>query len=149
MGDGIELHPELKNQGTNFLRTPTSVEKLCGHMSMLHECDEKFSFCHSWEFHWLLLDCVKYLYIYDQQQIQWTNHPFCAFHKNLKNIWLHNQHLIQHWSLGACGEGGDIFCATQHKSGGLEISISRGLLIFQMRGGDSRKAFCINSKEIK
>jgi len=40
------------------------------------------------------------------------------------------------------GRGGrDIFCATQHKSGGLEISISRGLLVFQMRGDDSRKAF--------
>jgi hypothetical protein len=45
-------------------------------------------------------------------------------------------------------EGRDIFCATQHKSGGLEISISRGLLVFQMRGGDSRKDFYIQGNKI-
>ncbi len=145
MGDDIELHTELKNQGTIFLEHQPAWKIYVGHMSMLHECDEKFSFCHSWEFHWLLLVCMKYLYYY-QQQIQWTNHPFCAFHKIFK------KHLTtqptpypdtEAWGHG--GGGGDIFCATQHKSGGLEISISRRLLVFQMRGGDSRKAFCINS----
>jgi hypothetical protein len=101
-----------------FFRTPTNMEKLCGHMSMLHGRDEKFSFCHSWEFHWLLLVCMKYLYIYYQQQIQWTNHPFCAFHKNLK------KHLTKQptpypdseaW--GHVGKGGEryLLCYTTQK----------------------------------
>jgi hypothetical protein len=119
---------EPRNLSIIFFRTPTNMENLCGQMSMLHGRDEKFSFSHSWEFHWLLLVCMKYLYIY-QQQIQWTNHPFCAFHKDLK------KHLTTQptpypdseawgtlklgglWSLGACREGGEryLLCYTTEK----------------------------------